>query len=153
MGAKPRARAPVVWRRLSKCLLASLNLFLPLSDALRFGGSAQSHLIFHPTSFFPRSAMLNLTVDILGASINLLETAARFEGVEILIERFFGDEGYFPDDRIMKMFNLKPHNERDHVEKTVNRRLRRRRSLGIHDDINRIENHLIDLHKAVKCYG
>lgn len=97
--------------------------------------------------------MLNLTVDILGASINLLETAARFEGVEILIERFFGDEGYFPDDRIMKMFNLKPHNERDHVEKTVNRRLRRRRSLGIHDDINRIENHLIDLHKAVKCYG
>ena len=143
-------------RRSPKCLtfvsfgIASFSL--PVLDALRFGGSAQSHLIFHPTSFFPRSAMLNLTVDILGASINLLETAARFEGVEILIERFFGDEGYFPDDRIMKMFNLKPHSERDQEEKTITKRLRGRRSLGIHDDINRIENHLTDLHKAVKCW-
>ncbi|XP_068726618.1 uncharacterized protein [Montipora capricornis] len=117
-------------------------------EGLRFGGSAQSHLIFHPTSFVPRSAMLNLTVDVLGASINVLETAARFEGVEILIEQFFGDEGYFPDERIMKMFNLQPHEERDNVERTVNRRLRRR-SLGIHEDINRVQNNLNQIHRAM----
>ena len=95
--------------------------------------------------------MLNLTVDVLGASINVLETAARFEGVEILIEQFFGDEGYFPDERIMKMFNLQPHEERDNVERTVNRRLRRR-SLGIHEDINRVQNNLNLIHRAVRCY-
>lgn len=93
--------------------------------------------------------MLNLTVDVLGASINVLETAARFEGVEILIEQFFGDEGYFPDDRIMKMFNLKPYEERDKEERTVNKVLRRQRSLSIEDDINRVENHLHKLHRTV----
>ena len=93
--------------------------------------------------------MLNLTVDVLGASINVLETAARFEGVEILIEQFFGDEGYFPDDRIMKMFNLKPYEERDKEERTVNKVLRRQRSLSIEEDINRVENHLHKLHRTV----
>ena len=123
--------------------------FLYPADILRFGGSAQSHLIYHPSSFFPRSAMLNVTVDVLGASINVLETAARFEGFEVLIEQFFGEDGYLPDDRIMKMFNLKPHEERDKEEKTVNKAPRGRRSLGIHEDINRVEKHLNKLHRTV----
>ena len=92
--------------------------------------------------------MVNLTVDILGASINVLETGARFEGFEILIEQFFGDDGYYPDERIMKMFNLKPHEERDKIEKSV-KRIRGRR--GIDDDLNRVEKHLDKLHAAVSC--
>lgn len=126
-----------------------------LVDILRFGGSAQSHLIYHPNSFFPRSAMVNVTVDVLGASINVLEAAARFEGFEILIEQMFGDDGYYPDDRIMKMFNLKPHEERDMEEKTVNSLPnRRKRSASIHDDINKVEKNLEKLHRYVsseKC--
>ena len=93
--------------------------------------------------------MVNITVDVLGASINVLETAARFEGVEILIEQFFGDEGYFPDDRIMKMFNLKPHEDRDKEERTVKKALRGKRSLGLHEDINKVEKQLNILHRAV----
>ena len=93
--------------------------------------------------------MLNITVDVLGASINVLETAARFEGMEILIEQFFGDEGYFPDDRIMKMFNLKPHEERDNVERVATKRLRGKRSLGIQDDVIKVEKHLNKLHRTV----
>ncbi|PFX28884.1 Apolipophorin [Stylophora pistillata] len=115
------------------------------SDVLRFGGSAQSHLIYHPTSFFPRSAMVNVTVDVLGTSINVLEAGARFEGFEILIEQFFGEDGYFPDDRIMQMFNLKPHEERDKEEKTVKTwKLKQKRSLN--EDLNKVENHLNKLH-------
>lgn len=92
--------------------------------------------------------MVNLTVDVLGASINVLEAAARFEGFEILIEQMFGEDGYYPDDRIMKMFNLKPHEERDNVEKLVNyKRLRGRKS--IHEDINKVESHLNKLHRRV----
>ncbi|XP_028404665.1 uncharacterized protein LOC114527217 [Dendronephthya gigantea] len=72
------------------------------------GGSSQAQVIFHPESYFPRSAKLNLTVDMLGASVNLLETSARFEGFETLIERMFGPEGYFPDDRLMQMLMMKP---------------------------------------------
>lgn len=138
----------MVYTNIVVCRLINLIFLCNLTDVLRFGGSAQSHLIYHPNSFFPRSAMVNLTVDVLGASINVLEAAARFEGFEILIEQMFGEDGYYPDDRIMKMFNLKPHEERDKEEKTVrNLRLRGRRS--IHDDINKVEKHLNKLHRTV----
>ena len=116
-------------------------------DILRFGGSAQSHLIYHPSSFFPRSALVNITVDVLGASINVLEAAARFEGFETLIEQFFGEDGVFPDERIMNMFNLKPHEERDKEEKIIQGYLRLGRS--INEDINRVESHLNKLHRTV----
>lgn len=128
--------------------LPKLIFSLKILDVLRFGGSAQSHLIYHPNSFFPRSAMLNLTVDVLGASINVLEAAARFEGFEILIEQMFGEDGYYPDDRIMKMFNLKPHEERDKEEKSV-RNLPLKRKRSIHDDLNKVESHLNKLHRTV----
>ena len=123
-------------------------VYWKLADILRFGGSAQSHLIYHPNSFFPRSAMVNVTVDVLGASINVLEAAARFEGFEVLIEQMFGDDGYYPDDRIMKMFNLKPHEERDNEEINV-KKLRGKRSASIHEDINKVEKHLNKLHRYV----
>lgn len=138
----------MVYTNIVVCHLIILLFLHNLTDVLRFGGSAQSHLIYHPNSFFPRSAMVNLTVDVLGASINVLEAAARFEGFEILIEQMFGEDGYYPDDRIMKMFNLKPHEERDKEEKSV-RNLPLRRTRSIHDDINKVENHLNKLHRRV----
>ena len=124
-------------------------VYWKLADILRFGGSAQSHLIYHPNSFFPRSAMVNVTVDVLGASINVLEAAARFEGFEVLIEQMFGDDGYYPDDRIMKMFNLKPHEERDKEEKNVKTLKLRKRSASIQEDINKVEKNLNKLHRYV----
>lgn len=93
--------------------------------------------------------MVNVTVDVLGASINVLEAAARFEGFEVLIEQMFGDDGYYPDDRIMKMFNLKPHEERDKEEKNVKTLKLRKRSASIQEDINKVEKHLNKLHRYV----
>lgn len=37
------------------------------------GGSYDSNVIFSPSSYVPKSAMLNLTVDLFGQSINLME--------------------------------------------------------------------------------
>ena len=87
------------------CLSFIIRIFI---EKYEVGGSSQAQIIFHPESYFPRSAKLNFTVDMLGASVNLLETAARFEGFETLIERMFGPEGYFPDDRLMQMLRIKP---------------------------------------------
>ena len=92
--------------------------------------------------------MVNVTVDVLGASINVLEAAARFEGFEILIEQMFGEDGYYPDDRIMKMFNLKPHEERDKEEKSV-KYLKLRGKRSIQDELNNVEEHLNKLHRRV----
>ena len=39
--------------------------------------------------------MVNLTVNLFGESLNLLEVGARAEGFENMIEDFFGPDGYF----------------------------------------------------------
>ncbi|KAL8584622.1 hypothetical protein ACOMHN_002351 [Nucella lapillus] len=59
------------------------------------GAQAESNVIFSAQSPVPRSVSTNLTVDVLGHSINLLEIGGRLEGMEYLIEsiqaHFFGD--------------------------------------------------------------
>lgn len=42
------------------------------------GANYESNVIFSPSSYVPKSAMLNLTVDLFGESINLLEVSAPF---------------------------------------------------------------------------
>jgi len=117
------------------------------NDLLGAGGSVQGHLIYHPNSYFPRSTKVNVTVDVLGASINLLEAAARFEGFETLIEQYFGEDGYYPDKRIMQMFNLVPHEERSSEETKIDNKIRGRRSIV--DDINKVEPNLDKLNRKM----
>ena len=45
--------------------------------------------------------------------MNLLETSARFEGFETLIEQMFGPEGYFPDENVMDLFKINLKGERN----------------------------------------
>ncbi|CAG5134991.1 unnamed protein product [Candidula unifasciata] len=66
-----------------------------LINKLNLGFTADSNIIMSPNSPLPRSAMLNLTVDLFGNSINLLEIGGRVEGLEVLIERLLGPNGYF----------------------------------------------------------
>ena len=43
----------------------------------------------------PRSAMLNITVDILGHTVNLLEIGGRVQGVEGLLQEVIGNSAFF----------------------------------------------------------
>jgi len=117
------------------------------NELLGAGGSMQGHLVYHPNSFFPRSTQVNMTVDVLGASINLLEAAARFEGFETLIEQYFGEDGIYPDNRIMDMFNLKPHEARSEEEQELPNKVRGRRSIV--DDINKVEPQLEKMNRKM----
>ena len=67
------------------------------------GGTVESNVVFSSRSYLPRSANLNLTVDLFGESVNLFELGARLEGFESLVESFFGPGGLFPDDTIQKV--------------------------------------------------
>ena len=69
---------------------------------LNAGGSVESNIIFSSQSYLPRSASLNLTLDLFGESVNLFELGARLEGFESLVESFFGPNGIYPDDTIQK---------------------------------------------------
>lgn len=59
------------------------------SEILNVGANLETHLIYSPVSFIPRSAMLNLTVDLFGQSINLVELNGRIEGLDRLAESLF----------------------------------------------------------------
>jgi hypothetical protein len=62
------------------------------SDLLNVGANLESNLIWSTNSFVPRSAMVNLTVDMFGQSVNLLEVGGRVQGIEDLLEKLFGPE-------------------------------------------------------------
>ena len=44
--------------------------------------------------------MANLTVDLFGQSINLLEVGGRIEGLEYFLETYFGPNGYFAEKTV-----------------------------------------------------
>lgn len=66
----------------------------------KFGASIDSNVIFSDKSFLPRSSMVNLTVELFGQSVNLFELGGRIEGFEAYIEKFFGPNGYYPEETL-----------------------------------------------------
>lgn len=59
------------------------------SETMNAGAGLESNIIFSQQSFVPRSAMVNLTIDLFGHSVNLFEIGGRVEGLEkILMENF-----------------------------------------------------------------
>ena len=70
------------------------------SNDWRLGGTAESNLIFSEKSFIPRSLMMNLTLNLFGENVNVLEVGGRLEGYDNLLEEMFGPDGYFKDDTV-----------------------------------------------------
>ncbi|XP_066998183.2 uncharacterized protein Apoltp [Anabrus simplex] len=69
-------------------------------DEYNAGGNYESNVIFSPKSYIPRSANLNVTVDLFGHSINVFEVAGRMEGFEHYIEALFGPKGPMSSKKI-----------------------------------------------------
>ncbi|XP_026465853.1 apolipophorins-like [Ctenocephalides felis] len=80
--------------------------FSSFSKLLNAGGALESNVIFSPESYIPRSAMVNLTLDIFGETMNVLEIGGRAEGLEDTFEKLFSPDGYYPDETLSKIFNV-----------------------------------------------
>lgn len=78
-------------------------------DMLDLGAKAESNVIFSTQSFVPRSASLNLTVDMFGSSVNLLEVGGRVQGVEDVLEKFLAKtkESSQHDSSLLKYLDRK----------------------------------------------
>jgi hypothetical protein len=61
------------------------------NDAINTGAALESNLIWSSQSFVPRSAMVNLTVDLFGQSVNLVELGGRVQGLDAILENLFSD--------------------------------------------------------------
>ncbi|XP_077982064.1 uncharacterized protein LOC144437068 [Glandiceps talaboti] len=78
----------------------------------------QSNLIYSPEGLLPRSLVLNMTVNILGKSLNVFETGLDVQGMEPLLEGLFGPQGYFPDWNLIALFkNLTGNDPADMLRK------------------------------------
>ncbi|XP_022117827.2 uncharacterized protein LOC110995124 [Pieris rapae] len=71
-------------------------------DQYNAGGNYEANVVFSPDSYIPRSLALNLTVDMFGESINLLEIKARGEGFERYIEGLFGKNGPLNKNKVVE---------------------------------------------------
>ncbi|CAH2241543.1 jg25523 [Pararge aegeria aegeria] len=92
-------------------------------DQYNAGGNYEANVIFSPDSYIPRALSLNLTIDMFGESINLLEIKARGEGFEKYFEGLFGNQGVLSknkvNDRINKLRFFRSTNEADEVRDKV----------------------------------
>ena len=70
---------------------------------LNVGATTDGQIIFSQDSYLPRSGMLNLTANIFGENIHLLEIGSRVEGFEGIFEDLFGPDGYFREDSLHKL--------------------------------------------------
>lgn len=61
------------------------------------GWDADTHVVYSPNSFLPRSASMNLTIDLFGQSVNLFEFGLRAENLERVLEAYLG-----PDSPVAK---------------------------------------------------
>ncbi|CAL1530281.1 unnamed protein product [Lymnaea stagnalis] len=62
------------------------------SEKFGAGATGESNVVWSSKSFIPRSAMVNLTVDVLGQSINLIEIGGRVQGLEDLLQKYVGSK-------------------------------------------------------------
>ena len=67
------------------------------SHLLNTGATLESNIIMSHQSFVPRTANLNVTVDMFGQAFNLFEVEGRLEGFEKLLEDLFGPKQEFND--------------------------------------------------------
>lgn len=73
------------------------------SEGLNAGATVESSLVWSPKSFVPRSAAVNVTVDIFGQAVNLFEVGGRVEGVESFVKSMLQSDS-FKNSPIGKIF-------------------------------------------------
>ncbi|XP_068221439.1 uncharacterized protein [Palaemon carinicauda] len=88
-------------------------------NELNLGATVESNVIFSGKSYLPRSAMLNLTLDLFGESINFFEVGGRIEGFETYVERFFGPNGYFHEETIEAILKNMREQKTDYESTTL----------------------------------
>ncbi|XP_015429625.1 PREDICTED: apolipophorins [Dufourea novaeangliae] len=85
---KPRTKFPEDFRKFSYNNELSYKL-----DSLGLGSSMEQNMIYSQNSFVPRSANLNVTMELFGRNFNFLDLNARAENLDRVIEHWFGPKG------------------------------------------------------------
>lgn len=78
------------------------------SDKYNLGSTGDANVIFTPESFLPRSASINLTVDLFGSAFNVLEVCKVFTSlnVEIILLKYCSRRNYHCSQVDTRVVNL-----------------------------------------------
>jgi len=78
------------------------------SEQTNTGVTVDSNLIWSGESFVPRSGSMNLTAELFGQSVNLLEVGGRVEGIDAILEDMFVEAERKNDIQRNKRSAIKP---------------------------------------------
>ncbi|XP_076294213.1 retinoid- and fatty-acid binding glycoprotein apolipophorin [Lasioglossum baleicum] len=85
---KPRTKFPEDFRKFSYNDELSYKV-----DSLGLGSTVEQNVIYSQDSFVPRSANLNVTVELFGRNLNLVDLSARVDNLDKVLEHWFGPKG------------------------------------------------------------
>ncbi|XP_023946306.2 apolipophorins [Bicyclus anynana] len=74
-------------------------------DAVGVGGNVEESVIYSQDSFLPRSVSLNLTAEVFGHNVNILEVGGRQGNLDRVVEHFLGPKGVFRTKDPQEMFD------------------------------------------------
>ncbi|XP_078038624.1 retinoid- and fatty-acid binding glycoprotein apolipophorin, partial [Augochlora pura] len=158
---KPRTKFPEDFRKFSYNDELSYKI-----DTLGLGSSIDQNVIYSQNSFVPRSVDLNVTVELFGHNINLLNLNTRVENLDRAIEHWLGPKG------VLQKHELK--NVEDDVKDTLdgigkytaskyNKLVRGKRAAVEQNELNRFAKNVklrgnevdqnLDLDLSVKLFG
>jgi Domain of unknown function (DUF1943) len=67
-----------------------------------FGAQVESSFMFGTNSYLPKTFNLNVSTQVFGDYINILETGVSMEGVENLVEKVLGPQGIISKSKYLK---------------------------------------------------
>ena len=74
-------------------------------DALNSGATVEGQVIFRPDGYFPKSALLDLTANVLGTQVHIVETSIAVDGIELFLANTIGPKGIIPDNFVFNLWN------------------------------------------------
>ncbi|CAG5023066.1 unnamed protein product [Parnassius apollo] len=96
-------------------------------DALGVGGNVEQAVIYSQDSFLPRSASLNLTAEVFGHNLNILEIGGRQGNLDRVIEHFLGPKSFLRTQKPQEIYDQlveRMERSKQKVEKGLGRRRR-----------------------------
>ncbi|KAJ8705174.1 hypothetical protein PYW07_011001 [Mythimna separata] len=130
-------------------------------DALGVGGTVEKNVIYSQDSFLPRSVNLNLTAEVFGRSMNVLEFGGRQGNLDRVAEHLFGPKSFLRSEdpqSLYKKYAEKFHQYKEKVEGGFHRGRRSVKSdVDSFDKTLKAEaapfNNELDLDLYVKLFG
>ncbi|XP_063834944.1 apolipophorins isoform X2 [Ostrinia nubilalis] len=132
---RPPTKFNVDDRKYSFYREASFNV-----DALGLGGNVEETVIYSQDSFLPRSASLNLTAELFGHSLNVLEVGGRQGNLDRVAEHIFGPRSIFRTKKPQDIYDELKKTYDDTKKETQAHLSRGRRSVKV--DVDNFDKHL-----------